>query len=414
MAQMAKYTKSAVYGLTVHNERRKGCSLSNKDIDRNRSHLNYNLAQSIQPLSSEEFVTKRVNEVKHINRKDIIQMVDWIITLPKNVPSEDEQKFFKHSFEFVCERYGKKNIVSGWVHNDETTPHIHISFVPVRIVDGVEKLDCKNIMTKPELKDFHPSLEKYLEQHLGYLPEILNDSTINGNRAIKELKAQEDLSLRKGLSNVKKNIEVSNEIIKSSSEIDFETTNLLEKVKSLSKANTIIDELKHSNKLLNNDVKTLKEVVKVQKEEIDLYRNMPLAKQLRNKEIEINNLNESITSLQNEIEDNEFDLNRINKANQNMTNKIEKLEHELFIHNSFLEMIGLKEAYSRFKTIFNRRNFELNITDLINICNKSINSIKNMINVLINRIHFLKEKNVDNTEIVYRGKNKLEDMTRGG
>ena len=77
-------------------------------------------------------------------------------------------------------------------------------------------------------------------------------------------------------------------------------------------------------------------------------------------------------------------------------------------------MIGLKEAYSRFKTIFNRGNFELNITDLINICNKSINSIKNMINVLINRIHFLKEKNVDNTEIVYRGKNKLEDMTRGG
>ena len=341
-------------------------------------------------------------------------MVDWIITLPKNVPTEDERKFFEHTFEFVCKRYGKQNIVNGWVHNDETTPHIHIAFVPVIIKDDIEKLNCKSIINRTELKAFHPDLENYLEQHLGYRPEIQNGATINGNRTIKELKADEDLSYQTSLSNVQKNIDASNEVIRSSNEINFEASNIFEKTKSLSKANTVIDELKYSNKKLNNDVKTLKEVVKVQKKEIDSYRNMPLAKQIKYKEKEINNLNDSITSLQNEIENNKFNLHITSKEKQNMNNKIEKLEHELFIHNSFLEMIGLKEAYSKFKTIFNRNNYELNINDLITICKKSIESVSKMINVLNDRINFLKSRNIENNEIVYRGKNKIEDMTRGG
>lgn len=167
---MQKFAKAAVYGLAVHNERRKGCELSNKDIDLNRTHLNYNLASIIQPLPADKFVSQRVDEVHHLKRKDVIQMVDWIVTLPKNVPTEDEKRFFEHSFKFVSARYGEQNIVSGWVHNDESTPHIHISFVPVIIKDGMEKLDCKSIMTKKELKSFHPDLEEYLTQELGYRP----------------------------------------------------------------------------------------------------------------------------------------------------------------------------------------------------------------------------------------------------
>ena len=64
--------------------------------------------------------------------------------------------------------------------------------------------------------------------------------------------------------------------------------------------------------------------------------------------------------------------------------------------------------------MFNQDNYELNINDLITICKKSIESISKMTNVLNNRINFLKSRNIENNEIVYRGKNKIEDMTRGG
>lgn len=69
MAHMQKFAKAAVYGLAVHNERRKGCELSNKYIDLNRTNLNYNLAKTIQSLPSDKFVSQRVDEVHHLNKK---------------------------------------------------------------------------------------------------------------------------------------------------------------------------------------------------------------------------------------------------------------------------------------------------------------------------------------------------------
>ena len=37
-------------------------------------------------------------------------------------------------YRFVCERYGKENIIGFEVHLDETEPHIHVNIVPVAIM----------------------------------------------------------------------------------------------------------------------------------------------------------------------------------------------------------------------------------------------------------------------------------------
>lgn len=65
------------------------------------------------------------------------------------------------------------------------------------------------------------------------MPSIQNNATINGNRTIKELKNQEDLSLKKSLDNVKKHIKASNEIITKSQNIDYDPDGLLEKTRTL-------------------------------------------------------------------------------------------------------------------------------------------------------------------------------------
>ena len=178
MAHAQKFHRSSIVGLAIHYERRAGCELANKDIDINRSQYNYNLAQSMQPLRPEEFISKRLNEVKHINRKDIVVMVDWIVTLPKNLTEDDEQKFFESVFNFMKQEYGQDNIVSAWVHKDEKTPHIHVGFVPVIIDNNIEKLNCKKLITRTHLKNFHTRLTDYIEPLLGYRPEILNGATV--------------------------------------------------------------------------------------------------------------------------------------------------------------------------------------------------------------------------------------------
>ena len=53
MAHAQKIKKQGVIGLVIHCERREGCELSNQDIDKSRTHLNYNLACDIQPMKPE-------------------------------------------------------------------------------------------------------------------------------------------------------------------------------------------------------------------------------------------------------------------------------------------------------------------------------------------------------------------------
>ena len=413
MAHAQKYDRSSIVGLAIHYERRSGCELSNKDIDVNRSQNNYNLAQSLQPLRPEEFISKRINEVKHINRKDIVVMVDWIVTLPKNVKEEDEQKFFESVFNFMKQEYGQKNIVCAWVHNDEKTPHIHVGFVPVIIDNDIERLNCKKIITRNHLKDFHTRLSDYIEPILGYSPEILNGATINGNRTIKELKNQEDICLEKAKNNIQDNIAISKELAIQAENIECEGS-LITKVKSLSQANKIIKDLTVSNNKLSIDNDKLIKVIGVQKKEIDMYRAMPLAKRVKEKERIIDNLYSSIESLEKRIEDHEYDIHDLKRRNLNLAEKKEKLEQQLFIHESFLSLVGLDSIFKEFKRIFKQNDLSINICSLEDICSKAINKISKVFDTLKERILFLDSHNLPNDEFITKHKNnyKFKDLTR--
>lgn len=197
----------------------KGYTLPN-----NRTKLNYNLASDLQPLAQADFMKKRVGEVKHINRADVVTSVDWIVTLPEDVHKEDERAFFEASFEFLCGRYGAQNVISAYVHKDEVTPHLHFAFVPVQMTKVGEKLCAKNVVTQKDLKSFHGDLSKFVEKRLGYHCSILNGATADGNESIDELK--------RGTKNVKKEYKYiakqRDEAIRERDEAYFEAENHLE------------------------------------------------------------------------------------------------------------------------------------------------------------------------------------------
>lgn len=203
MANAAKYKSGAVGHMFNHYARTTGDNVQrgNEKIDPSKTYLNYDLHSGTTAdnekndwKSQMKKLEKRLSEVRHrdFNSYDDNLIVDWIVTLPDNVPAEKAAEFFKAVYDFSSKRYGKENVISAWVHMDETTPHIHFAFVPVVTnEDGSERLCAKDVISKTELSRFHPELQKYVEEKLEQPVAILNGATAGGNRTLIELKEQE-------------------------------------------------------------------------------------------------------------------------------------------------------------------------------------------------------------------------------
>lgn len=72
-------------------------------------------------------------------RKDAVLAVEYVMTASPEwweTASEDQQKaFFDRSMEWLESKYGKENIITASIHNDELTPHLSAFVVPVTL-DG--------------------------------------------------------------------------------------------------------------------------------------------------------------------------------------------------------------------------------------------------------------------------------------
>lgn len=312
MANVSKYMSSQTGRMCAHYERAPDC-FGNEYIDSARTHLNYNLAEKDQPLKQVDFIKQRKGELKHVNRKDLRVMCDWVVTLPKEVKPEDQARFFEETYSFLNDRYGKENVISAYVHLDETTPHMHYAFVPV-VYDrnlGDYKISAKDLFTLGELRSFHSDLENHLEESLGYNCGVSqNQRNINLNlRKYKELmkeidkirdKAQaideEELEINPFTRNYKK--ESVDKLIESNKYVKQQNTYLTEQNTSLN--NTLLfarNELKRSKdklkKYIDEDFEqkykdehekrldALEESAKIKKENADLkFENSELKDRL--------------------------------------------------------------------------------------------------------------------------------------
>lgn len=230
---MAKFTRGAIGNMTKHFERgvnSKGepVNYKNQEIDLARSRLNYNLAP-VREEGQVGFIEKMVGsggkkgEVYCMNRKDVNVMCSWIVTLPKSFPEDRSTEFFEKTYEFLKDRYDpqEKNVVSAYVHMDETTPHLHYAFIPV-VADKKHgaKVRASSVINRMDLQRFHGDLQNSLEKHFGFKVEIQNDATKDGNKSIDELKR---LSAPSKLQEAQKSIKTANTALESiKKDIDIE------------------------------------------------------------------------------------------------------------------------------------------------------------------------------------------------
>lgn len=198
---------------------------SNENIDPTRTHLNYNIATH-QELDQVEFIKKRTSEVHCLKRKDVNVMCSWVVTAPKDVAESEYNRFFKASYDFLEQKYGKENIVSAFVHMDEITPHMHFAFIPV-VKDKKKdrlKVSAKECVTRRDLRAFHDELSKHISAELGREVAILNGATKDGNKSIADLKRGE---ARKKMYQAERNFEKAKEIMQEVTEKKAEAENSL-------------------------------------------------------------------------------------------------------------------------------------------------------------------------------------------
>lgn len=193
MAHYMKHPKTALGHLGKHYERGKDESseyvkFGNPEIDPQRTHLNYNLAPQHNHM---EFIKQRLSEVYCLNRKDVNVMCSWVVTAPKDLDPKQQDEFFKESYKFLENRYGKENVISSYVHLDETTPHMHFAFIPVVYDEKKDryKVSAKERVNKFELKSFHNDYQEHLDR-ANVRCNVLNEATREGNKSIDELKRQ--------------------------------------------------------------------------------------------------------------------------------------------------------------------------------------------------------------------------------
>lgn len=247
MANVQKYTKMNVQGLSIHWDR-KTENHANKDIDNSRSHLNYDLCTKEGDSLSR--LNERLKEVHCLNRKDVNHCACWIVTLPAELKEKtvaEQRLFFEKTYEFLTDRYGgEKNVITATVHNDETTPHMHFAFVPTMfdVKRGMDKVCAKKVVSRKDLSSFHGDLDHFLKAEIPHIYQggILNDKTI-GIEDVKSLKKhseaieQEKEKLDKVLDNKMQAVaEKENEIYR----LDDEKAYLVKKVEELKEKSTWI------------------------------------------------------------------------------------------------------------------------------------------------------------------------------
>src|SRR5699024_4072382 len=106
-----------------------------------------------------------------IYRADVKVMADWIVTLPEELngaPEGSQEQFFEETYDFLSDRYGEENVLAGVVHNDETTPHMHFTFMPVTYDEKREreKVSAKEVLNRNELKSFHQDFDNHLKARI--------------------------------------------------------------------------------------------------------------------------------------------------------------------------------------------------------------------------------------------------------
>lgn len=159
--RVQKVKAPAVGSMQYHNDRVPG-QHSNEDIDYGKSNLNKEYIEHGSYRAEVNDRIERFRESTRKVRKDAVVLAEGVATASpeffEGKSCDEVMAYFDDVFEFCKAEFGERNLVHFTVHMDETTPHAHFGFTPIK--DGT--LSWKNYFDgRDALRDFQ---NRYFER----------------------------------------------------------------------------------------------------------------------------------------------------------------------------------------------------------------------------------------------------------
>lgn len=379
VCHFGKYKTGNVTGLQKHNQR-ENREYSNKDIDSSKTPLNYDLINDgyIRYSDKIKCVTEAYRTSKKAIRKDAVTYCECIISSDKkffeNLTDDLTRKFFEISLDYLKNKIGEKYLIGANVHLDETTPHMHLSFVP--IVDN--SLSAKKLITRNFLREVQKELPSLLK-----IKGFDIERGIEGNKVRhidpKEFKAIQLKELNKSREELKvleENIKDKKILLKNiDAELDCKN-DFINNIDSIEEDKVMFS--KEKIKINKSDFKEMKSII------LDL-KNLEYEKNLISKEndnlkkeneiLKVENKNKFKIFKENEIELHERirELREMNsKLDKNKKTEIKELKKEIqdiklrtYVlgseidnHEEFLRKNSIEERYQEFMDYKNKKDYE--------------------------------------------------------
>ena len=172
----ANYKKNNLAGLYKHNER-KNTNYSNKDINKNNSIKNYSIKQCNTTYANAIKILQQENNLQGRIIKTTNVACEFIITSDRDffemIGEEETKRYFQTAYNFVAsyKNLGEKYILSAKVHMDESTPHLHLVFIPVvhkqdKNKKMIDKIACSEYWKgKDSYRQLQDDFYKYIVEH---------------------------------------------------------------------------------------------------------------------------------------------------------------------------------------------------------------------------------------------------------
>ena len=330
-----KYKSQSIGNMINHYRRECEGTLKRENIDRMKTHLNYEIGtktQSEMSVAIRQTVKRVESETGRAVRKDANLLADLVLTKPANVPEVDSKRFFVESAKFIIERLRENGLsadapVKAYVHLDESTPHMHLAIAPVINTERGLSFNFKKVFPRAFYKTLHQDLQKHLTSVLGYEPQLLRE----GDDKLKSLSKLDQEEYKRVKDEVRAQI---GELKEQKTQAQAELGELLDEKKALKRRlkaceeplptlkMNVLEKLKDKKKQaqLQKELNFWKEKLEVSREECrDLKRSV------EHYEDKNNELEDYLTSLQSRLQSAKMKLTEVSSQRDKLKESLENL-----------------------------------------------------------------------------------------
>lgn len=359
-----KYKSANVFGIQKHNQRENE-NYSNKDVDKSKTPLNYDLINqsNINYLGKIKRLIEANRASQRAIRKDAVVYCECIISSDSSffekLSLSKQKAFFEESLNYIKNKVGEKNIISATVHLDETTPHMHLGFVP--LIEN--SLSAKKLINRQFLKEVQDQLPNVLKNK-GFDIERGTEGSKTKHKETKEFKVK----LEKDVKILEKQLDdLTNKVNEKTLEFDKMTKTLDENSLVMYQ----IEKMKSEPVLFSNKVKINKDdFEKLKDSALKAYSQHSLYATVLK---QLEELKKDRDRYKNELKENEkkryyeyaklkSELDKLKESNKEIIDKKEfeniMLKSAILKRDKFIEKVGLEKSFDKFIEKENKKDFE--------------------------------------------------------